>query len=316
MGKPKVSVCMLAYNNAEYIEQAIDSVFAQQVDFEIELVIGEDASTDNVIEKINKYRDSKNVRLLISQNPENMGVVKNFAQTLSLCTGEYIALLDNDDYWCTNDKLQKQVDFLDSNNSFVICYHPTSLLIENEIGLDTIRDVPVISGIDELARGNFIRSCALMLRRSAFHGLPAEYFNQEAYDYFLLMLVAKNGQIGRLGETMAVYRIHNQNDWFSRADQEIHILKYLECMIGFFEPTTNQILIERHQKIAFKLLLKNIKGAGFSSYMQRCLKYGDTYVQANLVAELRSESSYVQLIQEGVTRFLNDVSTSFKRMFS
>ena len=112
-----VSVLMLTYNHERYIEQAINSVMMQQTDFDYELVIGEDCSTDNTRKIIlNIYKNCpEKIKLIISDH--NVGVHQNLARTLAACQGKYIAYLDGDDYWTSPNKLHKQVNILDESVS-------------------------------------------------------------------------------------------------------------------------------------------------------------------------------------------------------
>lgn len=288
--KPKVSVCMLAYNNSDYVEQAIQSVLAQQVNFPVELVISEDCSTDDCAEKIKRFKDTGFVEIKANFNKCNLGLTKNLAVALSLCKGEYIAFLDNDDYWSDPFKLSKQVEFLNTRAEVVLCYHPVKLLVDGKLIEDTIGKRAMITDIKELAKGNFIRSSSMLFRSAAFDGFPKEYFSSPVNDYFLLMLVAKHGLIGRLNEVMSVYRLHVKSDWSSRVDQDPAILKYLECMIGLFDDDVNKIMSDRHKVISCRRFLDKISEPEFDSRLMQATKYGSDLLQSLLAENLRSRS--------------------------
>ncbi len=110
MGDIKVSVCMVTYNHARYIAQAVESVLAQRTDFPIEIVVGEDCSTDGtrgILVDLAR-RNSQTIRLRLAEY--NQGGSSNFFGTLAACRGQYVAMLEGDDFWSSPDKLQKQVD--------------------------------------------------------------------------------------------------------------------------------------------------------------------------------------------------------------
>lgn len=281
--RPKVSVCMLAYNNRDYIDQAVSSVLAQEVDFPVQLVICEDASTDDVRDKINAYKDAGCFTFVKHFNAVNLGLTRNLAVAIGLCDGEYVAYLDNDDYWTDRLKLRKQVDLLDSRSDASICYHPTMILRDGKLYFDKARIVPPVADILDLARGNFIQSCSILFRASDFNGFPDSYFSSPVNDYFLLMLLAQSGLIVRCEDVMSVYRIHSKSDWSSRKDQDKSILEYLDCMVGLFDEKVSDILQSRHQKIAYSRFVRLISEPGFSDRMQACLKYGDAYMQSELI---------------------------------
>ena len=110
----KVSVAMITYNHERFIAQAIESVLMQQTDFAVELVIGEDCSTDGTRAIVRDYgeRYPERIRLLLPEH--NLGMMPNFVATLKACRGQYVASVEGDDYWTDPHKLQKQVDFLES----------------------------------------------------------------------------------------------------------------------------------------------------------------------------------------------------------
>ena len=129
----KVSVSVTAYNHEKYIAQAIDSILMQEVDFEYEIIIGEDYSADNtrniVIDFQRRYPDK--IKLILPQENLGYGGNKIFDQTLQVSRGEYVALLDGDDYWTSPHKLRKQVDFLDSHPECSMCFHNAQVFYED-----------------------------------------------------------------------------------------------------------------------------------------------------------------------------------------
>ena len=108
------SVAVLTYNHERFIRQCLDSILEQKVCFKYEIVVVDDCSTDSTRDILRDYAQSHlNIRLYL--NPENQGISKNNNLVLSLCKGTYVAMLEGDDYWIDPDKLQRQVDFLNSH---------------------------------------------------------------------------------------------------------------------------------------------------------------------------------------------------------
>ena len=118
---PLVSVCMTTYNHEHYIAEAIESVITQRVNFAFEIVIGEDCSTDNTLTICRDYqsRYPEIIRIVTSEN--NIGMHANYRRTIESCSGKYIAMLDGDDYFTDPNKLQMQVDALQSTGA-AMCY--------------------------------------------------------------------------------------------------------------------------------------------------------------------------------------------------
>jgi glycosyltransferase involved in cell wall biosynthesis len=118
MTEPLVSVLILTYNHEKYIAQAIKSVVNQNTNFNYEVLIGEDCSTDRTLEIIMPYLIQNPEKLKLLNSESNVGALKNEANLMSAAKGKYIAFLEGDDFWTDNNKLQKQVDFLESNPDF------------------------------------------------------------------------------------------------------------------------------------------------------------------------------------------------------
>lgn len=118
---PLVSVCMITYNHEDFVAKSIESVLQQKINAKIELVIGEDNSTDGTVAIIQHYSEKYPDLIRARFNHSNLGMISNFVKTLEDCRGKYIAILEGDDYWIDPYKLQKQVDFLEKNPDVVIC---------------------------------------------------------------------------------------------------------------------------------------------------------------------------------------------------
>lgn len=118
-----MSVIILTYNHEAYIVQALDSVLMQKTDFPFEIIVGDDCSTDGTQRILKEYnrRHPGAVKLILRKR--NLGVMKNSFLTAHRALGEYMIVLEGDDYWTSRDKLQKQVDFLRKNPMYSGCSH-------------------------------------------------------------------------------------------------------------------------------------------------------------------------------------------------
>lgn len=121
--QPLVSVAMLAYNHGRFLADAIEGVLIQRTSFPIELVIGEDCSTDNTREVAQAFRQRRPDLIRVVTSASNVGVHENLKRTFDACRGKYIAFCEGDDYWTDPEKLQKQAEFLEAHANCVICYH-------------------------------------------------------------------------------------------------------------------------------------------------------------------------------------------------
>ena len=127
-----VSVIMLTYNHEKFIREAIDSILMQKVDFKYEVLIGDDCSLDNTQKILYEYEERYPDIFKIIYRPKNIGATKNAYELLMNAKGKYIANLEGDDYWTDPYKLQKQVDFMESNPQYIATVHPC--IVVNETG--------------------------------------------------------------------------------------------------------------------------------------------------------------------------------------
>jgi glycosyltransferase involved in cell wall biosynthesis len=236
----KVSVGLIAYNHEPYIEQAVQGVLAQKTNFDYEIVIGEDCSTDNtrsILVRVQEQHPDK-IRLLL--NEKNQGMIQNYIQTLHACQGEYIALLDGDDYWCREDKLQKQVDFLDQNPDYAVCFHSVLKVYEDgsrEPKVVRPKDQRTSFDLKDLLASMFIPTCSTLIRNGLIGELPEFAYSLKMLDWLILVLAARHGRIGFLDEVMAVYRVHPSGLWssMSMVDRLTANIQFLEAINSYLE---------------------------------------------------------------------------------
>lgn len=205
---PTVSVVMIAYNVGNYIAEAIESVLNQVTNFKVELVIGEDCSKDNTREIAISYENKYPSIIKVLKHEKNLGLTPNCVATHNACQGKYIALLDSDDYWTNINKLQRQVDFLESNPNYSGCAHQSmkiyddGSMIDTPFGENIDRDYDVL---DTITHRKFHTS-ALVYRREIWEktgGIPKDISSNERAIY---PMIAIFGKIKYFKESMCVYR--------------------------------------------------------------------------------------------------------------
>jgi glycosyltransferase involved in cell wall biosynthesis len=209
-----LSVCIITYNQEKYIAQTLDGILMQQTNFDVEVVIGEDCSTDNTKNIIVDYAAQYPGKIKLLPRTQNFGVRKNFEQTLLACTGKYIAICEGDDYWTDNNKLQKQVDFLEANDEYKICFHNTAIVYEDTGKTENANkpDQPETTSMIDLIDHWYMMTCSMVFRNEV-KVFPSWFTKAFNTDYALQMLIMGNGgKIGYLPDTMAVYRKHSEGE--------------------------------------------------------------------------------------------------------
>ena len=127
---PKLSVCLITYNHRAFIVQALEGVLMQQCNFDWEVVIGDDCSNDGTTVIVEEYANKYPNRIRINRVGRNLGMTENWLHTIAACKGEYIALLEGDDYWTDPMKLQKQVTVLDNDPRYSFTCHDVETIYE------------------------------------------------------------------------------------------------------------------------------------------------------------------------------------------
>lgn len=245
---PKVSVCITTYNHEKWIAQAIESVLCQQTTFPFEVLIGEDDSEDNTRKIVLDYanRHPTLIKVFLN-NRKNVVYIDgfatgrwNFVNNLVNSQGEYIALLEGDDYWLDPLKLQKQVEMLDAHLEHAICFH--AALIEESDGRlvrDYItKEFGTITTIHELANGNYIHTPTCMFRRKNVINIPQWFWKTRIGDYPIHLINARHGSIYKIPEAMAVYRntglgAHSSMSRFGKQEAWLQTLDILIREGGF-----------------------------------------------------------------------------------
>lgn len=209
---PKISVVTITYGHENFIEQTLDGVFMQDYKGEIEFIISNDHSPDATDRVIKDYLAVKeipiNFTIKYTQHEVNKGMMTNFIWALEQASGKYIALCEGDDYWTDPLKLQKQVEFLETNQEYVLTFHPVQILNTDGVLVeDFITKVPENYEYQEtLASGNNYIHTPSVLFRNIITSFPPEFMLSPIGDYFLYMILTNHGKIKIMNDTMAVYR--------------------------------------------------------------------------------------------------------------
>lgn len=222
MEKVKVSIGCIVYNHVHFIRQALDGILMQKTSFPFEILVHDDASTDGTTEIIKEYEKKypdiiKPIYQKENQYSQNVPIFKKF--TLPQITSEYFIFCEGDDYWTDENKLQKQVDFLDKNPDYSTCFHPVIVKWEDHSREDSIFPTPEFRAhkttleLADILQANFMQTCSVMYRwRKDILDVLPEYFILPV-DHFLHMLHAEHGKIAFLPDVMAVYRRHEGGVW-------------------------------------------------------------------------------------------------------
>ncbi|MDH7476211.1 MAG: glycosyltransferase [Microgenomates group bacterium] len=236
----KVSILCLTYNHEKYIKQALDSFLMQKTNFDFEVLIHDDASTDKTPQIIKQYQKKypNIIKPIFSKYNKYSKGIRDLAikYLLPKAKGKYIAVCDGDDYWIDKNKLQLQVNYLDKNKNCSIVFHAVKWVFENKEEPDRI--FPKCLNLKEynfqnLLKGNYIQPCSVMYRKENFINIPRIDF--ALVDWFVNLYHASKGKIGYIDKIMSVYRKHKNGQWWNAyKNLRMHIKKYGLEMIKMF----------------------------------------------------------------------------------
>lgn len=209
---PLVSVFMITYNHEEYIEQAIESVMMQEVSFSIEIVIGDDCSSDKTQNILLQYKKEHPDIINLILREKNIGPANNLFDVFMNCKGKYIAILEGDDYWTDKHKLSKQVKAIEGSAYSGIC-HKVSIfeggekvgVIPNDIDKEEY-------SLTDFLDGKNIATQSLLFRNIFPNNVRIWEIerllkcNGYVCDFQLCCLILSYGNVKLLDSEMSVYR--------------------------------------------------------------------------------------------------------------
>lgn len=271
--KPVISVAMLVYNHEKYLEQALQSIFDQEIDVPYEVVIGEDCSTDNSRKIINEWIKKYPEVLRLLPQEHNLGMHENFNRVLFSCEGKYVAWLEGDDFWLDVNKLQKQYTFLEENPDYIGV--TSNVFVVDALGNrkpDIQRNYPMQKEGDfrlkDLARGRKPGQTGTFFYKNIFNEMKGEDRKlicgcHANGDIRLLGMLLLHGKIKIMQEAMSAYRFvtvggSNWNSFtYGKNFTQIYYDETLELEVLLSELDNRKIKLNvaRYRHIASALLI-------------------------------------------------------------
>jgi len=276
----KISIAMCTYNGERFIKEQLDSILNQSYK-NLEIIITDDKSTDKTIDIIKKYQLADD-RIKLYQNEKNLGFVKNFEKAISLCSGNYIALSDQDDIW-KNNKIEV---FLEKIKNNLLIYSDAELIDEfsNKSNKQLIRPhINLVSG--KCNKAFLFYNCAsgntMMFKKELVKyilPIPKEF---SFHDIWIAFIASTLGTITYTEESMTYYRRYNEQ--VTRTVEK----DYQSFRDRFNQKTMNKLKMIQQRKIDFELLIQldfldlEVKKI-IEVLIQHFIKYEQGYFNKNL----------------------------------
>ena len=290
---PLVNVLIVTYNQEKYISQAIESVLTQKTNFSFTIILSDDCSVDSTSEICREYAKKYHSKIVYNRNIENLGLVRNYKIAFDLCDAKYIAILEGDDYWIDEYKLQKQVDILESDNDIGLVHTNCNRLYEDEsinIKNNKKPSFPKSGNVfEELLKRNFITSITTCFRRKLIQNtIQFDLFYTEGFltiDYPIWLEISKVSDIFYLNQVTANYRIlknsiSNNSIFEKRIEYQNNIKNIKINFIEKYEP--NRSVAKKLEKeflmINFKTSLIYCEKKSAIEYLSKLIEMNKLYL--------------------------------------
>ena len=212
----KLSILIVSYNQENYIKKAIEGILIQQLPFDYEIILADDNSQDQTVAVAKELL--KNQPLKVLESAENLGISKNYKRGFAACNGEYIAVLEGDDYWVHPSRLMQHLTFLDNHHECVLSMNNLIKLNDNQ---DKFFIQPWIYQNDyqyfttsDLAKGNKLGNLsACVFRNAEIQKINPAFYDLNIADWLLSIVLSKNGFVVVFKEATSVYRVHQKGEW-------------------------------------------------------------------------------------------------------
>ncbi|WP_313114927.1 glycosyltransferase family 2 protein [Aequorivita sediminis] len=279
MKKPLVSILCITYNHQQFIGKCLESLTNQKCDFDFEILIHDDASTDGTQAIIKEFqlRYPKIVKPILqtenqwSRKPSGINLRFNYPRA----KGKYIALCEGDDYWIGEDKLQKQVTFLENNPDYSMICSAYNIVTEESVQPIVKKGIVSVEKEDgkgfyfdlgDLIKHWFVRpSTALIKNLSDKAKVLEDYDSPFDVHLFYHILKTKKGYYSK--EILAGYNRHNRGVYSGRSPQEL-LLAHYYIFKEIYEKDKNKFIREQYIELSYKLINLRISGLMSSSKIQ------------------------------------------------
>lgn len=209
---PLVSVIVTTYNHEPYLADALDAILSQRCDFGVEIVLGEDCSSDGTLAVCREYAEKYPEKITLIASAENVGWRENYRRCVEAARGKYIAFCDGDDYWCDVERLSEQVALMEANPNVGLCY--TLAERRNEEGR-LVGRFPIGEGhttLNAMLHDWCVENCTTLARRDAV----VDYYASEkpenrpewlTEDLPMWLYVASHFEVAYIDRVTAVHRV-------------------------------------------------------------------------------------------------------------
>lgn len=317
-----VSIVCNTYNQETYIADALDSFIMQKTSFKFEILVHDDASTDSTADIVREYEKKypdliKPIYQTENQYSQKNGVISKLQY--GRAKGKYIAFCEGDDYWIDENKLQKQVDFMESHPDYSLCVHSAQMveadnkrLIRNISAFEEDRDMTV----DEIIVrwGTELATNSMMYQRELRKEYPEFLLNAPVGDYPLTMYLSFCGKVRYMKDCMSAYRYMSRGSWSSQFMSNSEASKrkridLLEEFKGILDKTDNYTNYKYHQAFEEKRIIYNLEIMRHSKQLGEKKIFKSAYrqlpVKNKIIYQLENYAPFIIKLYDKIREGLN-----------
>ena len=308
--KHTITVIVMAYNQKDYIRESLDSILRQKTNVDFNILIHDDCSSDGTSEIIDEYKMKNPNKIDVIHQKEKTFPVVGFNGMLykyvtPIIESDYIAYCDGDDYWCDDEKLQKQYDFMSSHPEYSMCFHSAYQLRPNNDMSSKwfIRDEGDINMSDIISErpGVCVATSSIFLKSDVFKDFSDWRKKYPVEDVPMYITAAMKGKIHRLKDVMCVYRQFAAGSWSAQnKDANDKMIKHLnemkEAVLRFDQQTNQQyhdLVVKETESFDFRIahITRDFKTI-FSNANKRFVKRLKFKERLSLKLQYRAPSLY------------------------
>jgi glycosyltransferase involved in cell wall biosynthesis len=283
MDRPLLSVHIITYNQASYIADTLEGALRQETDFGVEILVGDDCSTDGTREIVLDYQRRYPRRLRVITSERNVGIHENARRVAEACRGKYVAFCEGDDYWTDPHKLQKQVDFLETHPEYSLCCHDVDIIFDGVPETARTDRYLAFAGdtftFEDAVRGHFIPTLSIVCWREPVVRVPDWYRECISGDIPMELLLLDRGLGYYLHERLGTKRDNPGSVSLNPARAAVateSFLRMYQHLDSYLAGRHREVLHWKIARVSLKLARQNLDAGRhipFLRYLAKSLRY-------------------------------------------
>lgn len=239
----KINVILITYNQSADIRQAVESILMQKTVHDVELIIADDASTDDTVKIVEEYTDKSLFTFTFLPKEKNLGFVKNYQRAFNACNGDYIAILEGDDYWTSPSHLEHHVAFLEEHRECSMSYNRHVRYWVNQHRFEVFdwnsnEDYKYVTAQQQALENCIGTFSCCVFRGMLIRQLDSRLFDLSIADWMMGIVMGQYGFLAYQKKVTSAYRIHDKGQWSgmtgeAQAREELRLIDIYDKFLDY-----------------------------------------------------------------------------------